>query len=60
MASDMNKKYGASIKGIVSIDGDKIEVEVKDVEDPINLAEFIKDFDGRLGVKITISYGEEF
>ena len=59
MASKINKKYSCDIKGNISINGDKITVEVEDVEDEINLAEFIKDFADKPDVKIAVSYGEE-
>ena len=59
MASKINIKYSCDIKGNISINGDKITVEVEDVEDEINLAEFLKDFVGKPDVKIAVSYGEE-
>ena len=59
MASKINRKYSCDIKGNISINGDKITVEVEDVEGEINLAEFIKDFVGKPDVKIAVSYGEE-
>lgn len=59
MASKINRKYSCDIKGNISINGDKITVEVEDVEYEINLAEFIKDFVNKPDVKIAVSYGEE-
>ena len=59
MASKINRKYSCDIKGNISINGDKITVEVEDVEYEINLAEFIKDFVDKPDVKIAVSYGEE-
>lgn len=59
MASKINKKFSADIKGLISIDGDKIVVSVEDAEDEINLAGFIADFADKPDVKITIAYGEE-
>ena len=59
MASKINRKYSCDIKGNISINGDKITVEVQDVEDEINLAEFIKDFTDKPDVKIAVSYDEE-
>ena len=59
MASKINRKYSCDIKGNISIDGDKITLSVEDVEDEINLAEFIKDFTDKPDVKIAVSYGEE-
>ena len=59
MASKINRKYSCDIKGNISINGDKITVEVEDVEDEINLAEFIRDFVDKPDVKIAVSYGEE-
>ena len=59
MASKINRKYSADIKGIVSADDGIITVEVEDMDEPIALADFIKDFIGKPDVKVTISYGEE-
>lgn len=59
MASKINKKYSCDIKGIISVDDGIITVEVEDVEEPIVLADFIKDFISKEDVKITVSYGEE-
>ena len=43
MASKINRKYSCDIKGNISINGDKITVEVEDVEDEVNYHE-AKDF----------------
>ena len=59
MASKINKKYACDIKGIISVDDGIITVEVEDVEEPIVLADFIKDFIGKPNVKISVTYGEE-
>ena len=60
MASKINKKYACDIKGIISVDDGIITVEVEDVEKPIVLADFIKDFVGKPDVKIAVSYGENY
>ena len=44
MASKINKKYSADIKGILDIEDDKLEIEVEDIENPINLVKFFADF----------------
>ena len=59
MASKINKKYSADIKGLISIDGDKISITIEDYDEEINLAEFILDFADKPNVKIGIAYGEE-
>lgn len=59
MASKINRKYSADIKGIINADDGIITVEVEDVDESIVLADFIKDFIGKPDVKVTISYGEE-
>ena len=59
MASKINRKYSCDIKGIISTDDGIITVEVEDVEKPIVLADFIKDFVGKPDVKISVAYGEE-
>lgn len=53
--SKVNKRKSASIKGILSVDGSKLFVEVEDVEKPFNLAEFLADFDG-LEVTVSVSH----
>lgn len=58
--SKINRKYSCDIKGIVSADDGIITVEVEDVEKPIVLADFIKDFVGKPDVKIAVSYGENY
>ena len=59
MASKINKKYACDIKGIISVDDGIITVEVEDVDTPVVLADFIKDFVGKPDVKISVAYGEE-
>ena len=59
MASKMNKKFSCDIKGLVSIEGDKILISVEDIDDEINLAEYVKDFNNKDDVKISFAYGEE-
>ncbi|MEG0580240.1 MAG: hypothetical protein RR490_10030 [Niameybacter sp.] len=58
MASKINRKYGADVKGILSIEDGIITVEVEDVDTPVTLSDFFKDFSDK-EVKITIAYGEE-
>ena len=58
MASKINRKYSCDIKGIISVDDGIITVEVEDVEKPIVLTDFIKDFVGKPDVKIAVAYGE--
>ena len=59
MASKINRKYSCDIKGMVSVDDGIITVEVEDVDEPVILADFIKDFVDKPDVKISVSYGEE-
>ena len=59
MASKINRKYSCDIRGIVSTDDGIITVEVEDVDTPVVLADFIKDFVGKPDVKISVAYGEE-
>lgn len=58
MASKINKKYSADVWGILSIESGNMTVEVEDVNKPIVLSDFFKDFESK-DVKITIAYGEE-
>lgn len=58
MASKINKKYGADVKGILFIEDGVLSVEVEDVAGPVILSDFFQDFADK-EVKITIAYGEE-
>lgn len=59
MASKINRKFSCDIRGTISTDDGIITVEVEDVDEPIALADFIKDFVGKPDVKISVTYGEE-
>lgn len=58
MASKINKKYGADIKGVLSIEDGVLSVEVEDIATPVVLSDLFQDFADK-EVKITIAYGEE-
>ena len=59
MASKINRKFSCDIRGTISTDDGIITIEVEDVDEPVVLADFIKDFVGKSDVKISVSYGEE-
>ncbi len=59
MVSKINRKYSCDVKGLISTDDGIITIEVEDMEEPVVLADFIKDFVGKPDVKISVSYGEE-
>ena len=57
----IKKGFTAEVTGLLNIDLDdsnRIFVEVEDVEDPIDLAEFISEFNGK-DVKISVAYKQE-
>lgn len=57
--SAINRKYAANITGLLSIEDDgRIMVEVEDFPDLVDLASFIRDFDGK-DTKISISFAED-
>ena len=58
MASKVNKRSSASIKGFLLIEGGQLYVEVEDIEKPFNLAEFLKDFDG-IEVALSVTHKED-
>ena len=60
MASKISKKSTLNILGVIEIDEEenKVSIQVEDVDDPMDLIELIKDFNG-LETKITLSYGED-
>lgn len=55
----INRKYSCDVKGLISTDDGIITIEVEDMEEPVVLADFIKDFVGKPDVKISVSYGEK-
>nr|DAW20572.1 MAG TPA: YonK protein [Caudoviricetes sp.] len=57
--SKINRKYACDVKGLISADDGIITIEVEDMDEPVVLADFIKDFVGKPDVKISVSYGEE-
>lgn len=58
MASKINKKYSCDVKGILNIEDGIVTIQVEDMDEPIVLADFIKDFVDK-EVKIVTSYGDE-
>ena len=57
--SAINRKYAANITGLLSIEKDgKIMVDVDDFPDPVDLAGFIGDFNGK-NTKISVSFAED-
>lgn len=57
--SAINRKYAANITGILDIHEDgRMMVEVEDFPDPIDLAGFISDFNGK-NTKISVSFAED-
>lgn len=58
MASKINKKMNTSIEGILDLTDGIIKFEVEDVDDPVSLADLIKEYDGKK-IKITAAYGED-
>jgi hypothetical protein len=58
MASKINKKYSADIKGVLSVDDGIITIQVEDMDESVVLADFIKDFADK-EIKLVVSYGEE-
>ena len=58
MAADIKYNYKLNIKGLMSIDGDEINISVEDGGD-YSLAYLCKDFEGKV-VKITVAYDEDY
>jgi len=56
--SKLIKKFGADITGVLNIDDGIITIQVEDVDKPVVLADFIKEFTEK-EIKISVSYGEE-
>ena len=59
MSSNPNYKHSADIKGIFSVDGDKITIQVEDFDREIDLTEFLKDFLDKPDVKLSVAYSQE-
>ena len=56
--ADIKYNYKLNIKGVLSVEGDRIIVSVEDDAD-YNLAALCRDFDGKL-CKIGVAYEEEY
>lgn len=56
--ADIKYNYKLNIKGVLSVEGDRIIVSVEDDVD-YNLAVLCRDFDGKL-CKIGVAYEEEY
>jgi hypothetical protein len=56
--ADIKYNYKLNIKGVLSVEGDRIIVSVEDDVD-YNLASLCRDFDGKL-CKIGVAYEEEY
>lgn len=59
MASKMTKSVSASINGTLYIQDDKVFIEVEELNSPILLNDYVRDFIDK-NVIINISYKEEF
>lgn len=51
----VSKKKTFTAKGIINVEGDKITIEVEDIENPIVLSDYVKDFDGK---EVSISFSQ--
>ena len=59
MATKIKKSFGATIQGILDIRNDgSIFIEVEDINESINLADFISEFDGK-DCKVTVAFTTE-
>lgn len=56
--ADIKFNYKLNIKGVLSVEGDRITVSVED-DGEYNLASLCRDFDGKL-CKIGVAYDEEY
>ena len=58
MAADIKYNYKLNVKGLMSIEDDKITMSVEDDGD-YPLSYLCKDFNGKV-VKVTVAYDEEY
>lgn len=56
--ADIKFNYKLNIKGVVSVDADRITITVED-DGEYNLAALCRDFDGKL-CKIGVAYDEDY
>lgn len=56
--ANINKKYSADIKGVISVEDGRVIISVEDTGD-IDFSVFVEDFIGKDNVKIAVSYGEQ-
>ena len=58
MAAKITKKSNVNVQGVLDLTDGFIKLEVEDHDEPVLLADLIKEYSG-LEVKITVAYGEE-
>ena len=56
MPKNIVKKNSLAIKGIVSVDEDKIMFEIEGCDEPVNFATYMSDFDGQ---EVSISVNQQ-
>jgi hypothetical protein len=58
MAKNVTKKNSLSIKAIVSVEDEKVMLEIEGYAEPTNLATFLEEFDGK-DVTISVNTAED-
>lgn len=43
----VSKKSAFTAKGILSVDENGIFIQIEDVDEPLNIADYVKDYDGQ-------------
>lgn len=57
--ASISKKYSVSANGILSIDDDKVAVEVEDTGELVFLNDLLSDFNDK-DVKLSCTYNEDY
>jgi hypothetical protein len=58
MAGKVNKKSTIKVRGILDLSDGIVKLEVEDVEEPVVLADLLKEFDG-FNIQISADYSKD-
>lgn len=54
--SNITKKHTVNIKAIMTVEDKIVNIQTEDMEEPVSISEFVKDFDGR---EVSIAVAEK-
>lgn len=57
--ANITTKSNLAIKGIISLEDNQIRIEIDGLDAPINLIDYLSEFDGK-ACSITVAHSEEY